>query len=31
MTSPLSETDPQIADIIRREGERQNTTIQLIA
>jgi glycine hydroxymethyltransferase len=31
MTSPLSETDPVIADIIRREGERQNTTIQLIA
>jgi glycine hydroxymethyltransferase len=31
MTSPLSETDPQIADIIRREGERQNTTVQLIA
>jgi glycine hydroxymethyltransferase len=29
--SPLSQTDPEIADIIRREGERQNTTIQLIA
>jgi glycine hydroxymethyltransferase len=29
--SPLNATDPQIADIIRREGERQNTTIQLIA
>ena len=25
------ETDPEIADIIRREVERQNTTIQLIA
>jgi glycine hydroxymethyltransferase len=31
MTSPLERTDPQIADIIRREVERQNTTIQLIA
>jgi glycine hydroxymethyltransferase len=31
MTSPLERTDPQIADIIRRELERQNTTIQLIA
>ena len=31
MTTPLSQTDPEIADIIRREGERQNTTIQLIA
>jgi glycine hydroxymethyltransferase len=31
MTSPLSETDPEIADIIRREVERQNTGIQLIA
>ena len=30
-SSPLLATDPQIADIIRREGERQNTTIQLIA
>ncbi|MDQ1467482.1 MAG: glycine hydroxymethyltransferase, partial [Actinomycetota bacterium] len=29
--SPLHDTDPQIADVIRREGERQNTTIQLIA
>jgi glycine hydroxymethyltransferase len=29
--SPLNATDPQIADVIRREGERQNTTIQLIA
>src|SRR6202042_3798956 len=29
--SPLRATDPQIADIIDREGERQNTTIQLIA
>jgi glycine hydroxymethyltransferase len=28
---PLEETDPAVADIIRREGERQNTTIQLIA
>ncbi len=27
----LEATDPAIADIIRREGERQNTTIQLIA
>jgi glycine hydroxymethyltransferase len=31
MTSPLHATDPEIADIIRREVERQNTTIQLIA
>jgi glycine hydroxymethyltransferase len=31
MTSPLERTDPEIADIIRREVERQNTTIQLIA
>jgi glycine hydroxymethyltransferase len=29
--SPLAATDPKIADVIRREGERQNTTIQLIA
>jgi glycine hydroxymethyltransferase len=28
---PLAETDPAVADIIHREGERQNTTIQLIA
>jgi glycine hydroxymethyltransferase len=31
MTSPLEQTDPEIADIIKRELERQNTTIQLIA
>jgi glycine hydroxymethyltransferase len=31
MTSPLERTDPEIADIIARELERQNTTIQLIA
>ncbi|HEV7525988.1 MAG TPA: serine hydroxymethyltransferase [Acidimicrobiia bacterium] len=31
MTSALERTDPEIADIIRRELERQNTTIQLIA
>jgi len=31
MTSPLESTDPEIAGIIRRELERQNTTIQLIA
>ncbi len=31
MTSPLQQSDPEIADIIRREVERQNTTIQLIA
>ncbi len=31
MTSPLEHTDPEVADIIRRELERQNTTIQLIA
>jgi glycine hydroxymethyltransferase len=31
MTSPLESTDPEVADIIRRELERQNTTIQLIA
>jgi len=29
--TPLSTTDPQLADIVRRELERQNTTIQLIA
>lgn len=28
---PLSESDPQVADIIRRELERQNTGLQLIA
>jgi len=27
----LAATDPEIADVIRRETERQNTTIQLIA
>src|SRR2546426_11072836 len=31
MTSPLEHTDPEIAAIIHRELERQNTTIQLIA
>ncbi len=31
MTSPLERTDPEIAGIIHRELERQNTTIQLIA
>ena len=31
MTSPLEKTDPEIAGIIDRELERQNTTIQLIA
>ncbi len=31
MTSPLQRTDPEIAGIIGRELERQNTTIQLIA
>jgi glycine hydroxymethyltransferase len=31
MSSPLERSDPEIADIIRRELERQNTTIQLIA
>ena len=31
MTSPLEQTDPEIARIIERELERQNTTIQLIA
>jgi glycine hydroxymethyltransferase len=34
MTEPfaaLEATDPTLADIVRREGERQNTTIQLIA
>jgi len=30
-TSPLDRTDPVIADILRRELERQNTTLQLIA
>jgi glycine hydroxymethyltransferase len=28
---PLATTDPAVADVIRREQERQNTTIQLIA
>ena len=31
MTSALERADPEIADVIRRELERQNTTIQLIA
>jgi len=33
MTRPdhLAQTDPAIADIVRREVERQNTTVQLIA
>ena len=31
MTTPLEVTDPQVFDIVRREGIRQNTTIQLIA
>lgn len=31
MTTPLQRTDPEIAGIIRREVERQNTTVQLIA
>jgi glycine hydroxymethyltransferase len=34
MTDPfdaLATTDPEIADVVRREIERQNTTIQLIA
>jgi glycine hydroxymethyltransferase len=31
VTSPLEQTDPEIARIIERELERQNTTIQLIA
>ena len=31
MTTPLERTDPEIAAIIGRELERQNTTIQLIA
>jgi len=31
MTSPLERTDPEIAGIIARDLERQNTTIQLIA
>ena len=31
MTSPLEQTDPEIASIIERKVERQNTTIQLIA
>ena len=31
MGSPLEQTDPVIAGIIRREVERQNTTVQLIA
>ncbi len=31
MTTPLERTDPEIASILQRELERQNTTIQLIA
>jgi glycine hydroxymethyltransferase len=31
MTSPLEQSDPEIAAIVRREVERQNTTVQLIA
>jgi glycine hydroxymethyltransferase len=31
VTSPLEQTDPEIARIVERELERQNTTIQLIA
>ena len=31
MTQPLSETDPQVAQIIRREEERQQNTLELIA
>jgi glycine hydroxymethyltransferase len=31
MSTPLERTDPAVAEIIRREGERQNTTVQLIA
>jgi glycine hydroxymethyltransferase len=31
MASPLERTDPETAGIIRRELERQNTTVQLIA
>src|SRR5256885_14790106 len=27
----LASTDPEVADVVRREIERQNTTIQLIA
>ena len=27
----LERTDPAVADIVRRELERQNTTVQLIA
>jgi glycine hydroxymethyltransferase len=30
-TSALEATDPELADVIRREAVRQNTTIQLIA
>src|SRR5262249_59013951 len=31
LENALEDTDPEIAEIIRREVERQNTTIQLIA
>jgi glycine hydroxymethyltransferase len=31
MGTPLERTDPELAAIIRREVERQNTTVQLIA
>ena len=31
MTTPLERTDPEIAAIIQRELERQNTTVQFIA
>ncbi len=31
LARPLSETDPEVADIIRREEERQQNTLELIA
>jgi glycine hydroxymethyltransferase len=31
MSTPLERTDPVLADVVRREIERQNTTVQLIA
>jgi glycine hydroxymethyltransferase len=31
LTQPLEQTDPQLAEIIRREEERQQNTLELIA
>lgn len=31
LSRPLSETDPEVAEIIRREEDRQQNTLELIA